>query len=105
MLLPTIATIRGVGDSPYQRYKEWTTPRNNDCDNVLKFPICLRVLTNYHPKMIKAALWLNVLAKIGNRKGVIFWFLVTLLWFSHLWTEETARGNVSEESYNRTPFN
>jgi hypothetical protein len=53
--------------------------------------------------MFKAAPWLSVLAKIGTRKG-IFYF-VKLLNFSHLWTEETARGSVSEESYNRTSFN
>jgi hypothetical protein len=104
MLLPTIATIRGVGDSPYRRYEEWTTPRNNDCDNVLKFPICLHVVTNYHHKMIKTAPWLNVLVKIGTRKGIFYFVSVKLLNFSHLWMEETARGSVSEESYNRTPI-
>jgi hypothetical protein len=95
-----IAKIRGVGDSPYRRYEESTTPGNNDCDNVLKFPLCLHVLTKYNPKMIKAAPWLNVLAKIGTRKGNFYFVSVKLLNFSHLWMEETARGSVSEESYN-----
>ncbi len=52
--------------------------------------------------MNKTAPWLNVLVKIGTRKG-IFYF-VKLLNFSHLWMEEMARGSVSEESYNRTPI-
>jgi len=104
MLLPTIATIRGVGGSPYRRYEESTTPRNNDCDNVLKFPICLHVLTKCHSKIFKTAPWLNVLVKIGTRKGIFYFVSVKLLNFSHLWMEEMARGSVSEESYNRTPI-
>jgi hypothetical protein len=72
MLLQTIATIRGVGDSPYRRYEESTAPRNNDCDNVLKFPICLHVLTNYHPKMIKTVHPQNV--RFQNVRFQNVWF-------------------------------